>query len=322
MTMAAPGDAQERFRVSSEASFRRSADGVVLGYLPRGAEITARRSSGNWIEFRLEGWIYTPSTSRTSREGFDLSVTPTRENLRAEPNGAIIARVVSGALLNRLEERGAWSRVRREVWVARSALRPAGEAVAARPSPERDRRDSTAVGAGVAERAGADYVEAAAATPLLVTPGGDTLGSLATAGRARVLSRSNAWVRVQVEAWVRESDLRPAGDSGVLTGVSAAEVRSAPGRFVGKVVEWRLQFLSVQKADELRSEIPEGRHYLLTRGPLPETGFVYVIIPPARVEQFQALAPLEEITVRATLRSATTRYLPNPVLELISLKGE
>jgi len=34
-------------------------------------------------------------------------------------------------------------------------------------------------------------------------------------------------------------------------------VRAAPARYVGKTVDWRVQFLAVRKADELRPEIPE-----------------------------------------------------------------
>jgi hypothetical protein len=162
-------------------------------------------------------------------------------------------------------------------------------------------------------------VELAGPARLLSTPDGAPVGSLERGGRARVVSRSGDWVRVQVEGWVRESDTRPASDSGALVGVTAAEVRAAPGRYVGKVVDWRVQFLAVQKADELRPEIPAGRTYLLTRGPLPESGFVYVIVPNDQVERLRALTPLEELVVRGTIRAASTRYLPNPVLELIAV---
>jgi hypothetical protein len=134
-----------------------------------------------------------------------------------------------------------------------------------------------------------------------------------------VVSRSGDWVRVQVEGWVKESETRPASDSGALAGITAAEVRAAPSRYVGKVVDWRVQFLAVQKADELRPEIPAGRHYLLTRGPLPESGFVYIIIANDQVERFRAMTPLQEIVVRGTIKAASTRYLPTPVLELLAV---
>jgi hypothetical protein len=107
----------------------------------------------------------------------------------------------------------------------------------------------------------------------------------------------------------------------VLVGLSQAEVRANPARYVGQVVEWRLQFVAVQKADELRPEIPEGQSYLLTRGPLPEPGFVYVVVPSSRVSQFQAIPALKELLIRGTIRSATTKYLPTPVLDLVEVVG-
>ena len=137
---------------------------------------------------------------------------------------------------------------------------------------------------------------------------------------ARVMGRSGEWVRVQVEGWVRESDVKPA-EAGVLAGITAAEVRASPDRFVGQTLDWRLQVIAVQLADELRPEMPPGQPYLLTRGPLPEPGFVYVTIPPERIAEFRALPPLHEMVMRVTLKAARTRYLATPVAELVSTPG-
>jgi hypothetical protein len=322
---AAPVVAQERFRVTSDVSFRKLGNGVVLGTLLRGTELTVRKVDGTWVEFRLEGWMFSPSVAPIDREGFD-AVARVRENLRAEPNGSILARVSSGALFDRVEERNGWSRLRRDVWIPRSALQSLANPPATTqrpPARERPRDGSPAadgIGAGVLPPAApGDHLEVAGSARLLTSPEGPALGALERGGRVRVMSRSGEWVRVQVEGWVRESETRPASDSGALTGVSAAEVRAAPGRFVGKVVDWRVQFLAVQKADELRPEIPAGRSYLLTRGPLPESGFVYIMIANEQVERFRAMTPLQEIMVRGTIKAASTRYLPNPVLELIAL---
>jgi hypothetical protein len=134
---------------------------------------------------------------------------------------------------------------------------------------------------------------------------------------ARVMGRSGEWVRVQVEGWVRESDLKQA-EAGVLAGITAAEVRAAPDRFVGQTLDWRLQVIAVQLADELRPEMRSGQPYLLTRGPLPEPGFVYVTIPPERLAEFRALPPLHEMVMRVNLKAARTRYLATPVAELVS----
>jgi hypothetical protein len=62
-----------------------------------------------------------------------------------------------------------------------------------------------------------------------------------------------------------------------------------------------------------------GQPYLLTRGPLPEPGFVYVTIPADRIADFQALPPLHEVVLRVSIRAARTKFLATPVAELVSV---
>ena len=161
-------------------------------------------------------------------------------------------------------------------------------------------------------------IELATQADLFVQPGNGPLGNLVAGAKGRVLGQSGEWVRVQFEGWVRASDLRPESGSATL-GVSAAEVRADPARYVGKTLDWRLQLVSIQTADELRPEIPAGQPYLLMRGPLPEPGFVYVMLPRSAVDRFKALPPLAELTLRLTIRAARTRYLPTPVAELVAV---
>jgi hypothetical protein len=101
--------------------------------------------------------------------------------------------------------------------------------------------------------------------------------------------------------------------------VSAAEVRANPERYVGQVLDWQLQLVSIQTADELRPEMPQGQTYLLTRGPLPEPGFVYVMIPRDQSQRFRALGPLAELTLRLRIRAARSKYLATPVAELLAV---
>jgi len=149
---------------------------------------------------------------------------------------------------------------------------------------------------------------------------GPEAGTLAVETPLRVLSRTGDWVRVQFEGWVKAEDLQ-AAPPGVLVGVSAAELRAEPQRYLGQVLRWRVQFIAVQKGDELRPDIPNGATYLLARGPLPERGFVYVIVPEARVATVSALAPLATIQVTARVRAGRSRYLGNPVVELLALEA-
>lgn len=162
-----------------------------------------------------------------------------------------------------------------------------------------------------------DLVEAA--VPAAFAARRDTTGAstVAEGTRGRVTAREGGWVRVQLEGWMRADQLREAGP--VAGGFSAAELRASPEKYVGQEVEWRLQLVSVQAADALRPEMPPGQPYLLTRGPLPEPGFVYVMVRDAEVERFRAMPPLAELTLKVTIRAARTRYLTTPVAELVTI---
>ena len=161
-----------------------------------------------------------------------------------------------------------------------------------------------------------DRVETTAQVELRVRPDtGTSAGTLAEGTSARVVTRSGDWVRVQVEGWVRADELAPA--SGAQRGVTAAELRADPARYVGQTVEWKLQLIGVQVADELRPEMSPGQPYLLTRGPLPEAGFVYVTVPRTEVAYFKALPPLAELLVRVTIKAPRTRFLATPVVEYV-----
>jgi hypothetical protein len=331
MLLAGPLTAQEERRLEAPADLHRDPSGTPLVSLPAGAPVEAGKAAGDWREVTVEGWIFRPSTSPTKRDGFDLVVTSDKgENLRREPNGPIVGRAREGTLLQRVGEKGKWFRVKRDGWVPRTAVagKTAAKAVsdtaaavqgraqrgpvkpAPAPAPEPEAQPASSIeGVETIREAGLSRMPDSAPTSTL--PAGTS---------ARVVGRSGEWIRVQVEGWVREADVKPA-EAGVLAGISAAEVRASPDRFVGQTLDWRLQVIAVQVADELRPEMAPGQPYLLTRGPLPEPGFVYVTIPPERVAEFRALPPLHEAVMRVTLKAARTRYLATPVAELVSTVG-
>jgi len=297
--------------VARSTPFRKDPGGTLLATLSAGATVTPAKTQGDWTAATLEGWVYSPSTGATSREGFDIAITAANgENLRAAPNGTVIARLENGALFNRVGTQGRWTRVRRSGWVSAKSLGGAGAPAQGRTAGTP--RDTTPAGTA------SDRVQALRSTALTLTPDGPELGALQPGTSGQVIGKSGEWVQVQVEGWVREADLSEPASS-ALSGVTVAQVRADPGKYVGQLLEWRVQFISVQTADELRPEIPNGAKYLLTRGPLPEPGFVYVIVTAQQLTTFQAASPLQEFTVRGRLRSAQTRYLPTPVLELVQV---
>jgi hypothetical protein len=328
--------AQEVREISTATRLRKEPEGIALVSLPAGTSVEPKRTRGDWHEVVVEGWIFNRSTEKTRRDGFDLVVTaPNGENIRSVPNGEVVGRVRTGTLLRKEEVRGAWARVRRTGWVPRRAVKSAAPRAAtppaAQPEPpapvEPDLTEpveSGALPAQAAAPAPPDKVSAdtergqvARETALFAAPEGSQYGTLQAGAPARVVGRSGEWARVQLEGWVRESDLAPSSDAS-LGGVTAAEVRADPARYIGRTVDWRLELIAVQTADELRIEIPKGQPYLLTRGPLPEPGFVYVTVTQSQANEFRALQALQEMTLRVTIKAPRTRFLATPVVELVS----
>jgi len=304
-------------RVSQSASFRKEPAGTVLGTLNAGATVSTGKVQGDWTAVTLDGWVYTPSTGPSARDGFEVAITAANgENLRAAPDGAILGRLVNGTLLDKVGTQGKWTHVRRSGWMsskvlpgAAQATKPATPPAATAPAP----RDTAP-----AAEAGPDRVATMRTTPLVLAPEGAVLATLSPGTTGQVIGRNGEWVQVQLQGWVREADLsEPA--SAALPGITVAQVRANPGKYVGQLLEWKVQFISIQTADELRPEIPAGSKYLLTRGPLPEPGFVYVVVSAQQLPTFQAASPLQEFTVRGRLRAVQTRYLPTPVLDLVQV---
>jgi hypothetical protein len=327
LAIASSADAQQRIAPSTA---RKAPDGVELADILPPARLTVSGNRGKWAEVMLDGWIFARSIRADARQGLDVAVTERGgENLRSEPKGTVIARLRYGALLERVEQRGDWVHVRRRVWVPRAAVdapmqarrpvpkaaTPAAAPPAYRPMAEQkpDTQPRT-----VAVPAGSDQTELARSAGIFAAPDGAQVGTLQAGARARVLARAGDWVRIATEGWVREADLR-AASGGALIGVSAAEVRANPDRYVGQIVDWRVQVVSIQTADELRPEMAPGQPYLLTRGPLPEPGFVYVTIPREQTERFRALGPLAELTLRVRIRAARSKYLATPVAEFVAI---
>jgi hypothetical protein len=324
-----PVFAQHTTEISTDTRLRKEPGGIALVSLQAGASVQSRRARGAWYEVVVEGWIFSQSTAPTRRDGYNLVVARGEgENIRREPNGAVVGRARSGALFRKLDTRGGWIHVSRAGWIPREAIAPI-ESGAISPEASAD----TPLVQGTAQPpassqpappaqpgnspADPDRVEAARETAVFAAPEAAQIGSVQVGTPARVLGRSGEWVRVQLEGWMRAGDLHSSSGAPV-TGVTAAEVRSDPSRYLGRTVEWRLQLIAVQTADELRTEMPKGQNYLLTRGPLPEPGFVYVTVSDAQAAEFRTAPALQEMTLRVTIKAARSKYLTTPIVEYVS----
>lgn len=342
---AAIAQSASRYRVTADTTwFFTDVAGRRIARLAPGAVLTTAGATRNdWIQVTLDGWIFATSVGPSDRPDFDLLVTRSpNENLRAAPAGPLVAELARGFGLNRADATpdsggaagaggaggtggGRWLHVTRQGWVQRSGLAPLADVVATRSTDSSDTDSPRAGGSGLTPPGVDSAVDSTRAQPVRMTtlyraPDGPEAGTLAAEIPLRVLSRNGEWTRVQFEGWVKGGELQVA-PAGVLVGVTAAELRAEPQRYVGQVLRWRLEFIAIQKADELRPDIPVGSSYVLARGPLPERGFVYVTVPDSKLPAFRALTPLVVMQITARVRNGRSRYLGNPVVELISLEG-
>jgi hypothetical protein len=335
--------AQTRYRVATDGAwFSQEAGGKRLARLARGALLAAGETQGDWVNVTVEGWIFASSVGATPRTGFDLAVTRApEENLRSAPAGALVAKLPQGFLLSKVAEgsNASWMHVTRAGWVERGDVEPvaqvAGSRTAdndtiagepppgARPAAQGTAGRSPASGPPDTSTGPADpsRLESARRTVLYRAPEGPPAGTLAPSAPLRVLSRSGEWARVELQGWVKTQDIQTA-PAGVLVGITAAELRAEPQRYVGQLLRWTVQFIALQQADELRPDIPAGAAYMLARGPLPERGFVYIVVPESKRAQLNSLTPLATIQVTARVRAGRSRFLGNPVLDLVTLEAQ
>ncbi|MGE5743192.1 MAG: hypothetical protein ACM368_04625, partial [Gemmatimonadota bacterium] len=83
---------------------------------------------------------------------------------------------------------------------------------------------------------------------------------------------------------------------------------------------WTLEIIALRTADDLRPDIPDGSAYLLARGPVPERSFIYVVVPESKRAAVDALSPLATVQATVRVRTGRSRFVGNPVVDLVSLE--
>lgn len=306
--------APARATLSTEADVQKEPNGIVLGRLAKGTGVVPGTVRGNWVEVRFAGWLASTAVRADRRDGYDLAVAlAAGTTLRSAPGGGnVVGTARAGVLFKQLERRGEWVRVERTAWLLRSATAPATTAKPAATAPPPPAPATPPAAKPASDTSGATTISGGAT--LASAPSGPPLATLEVPVPATVLERRDGWAKVRLEGWVRETNIGEGGRSG---GPSAADIRANPDRFVGETVEWTMQVLAIQTADELRPELPPGQPYVLARGPLPETGFIYLVVSREEAAKFRAMEPLAKVRIRATIRAGRSRFLPTPVLTFV-----
>ncbi len=311
-------EGQETARLRVAENLRVEPRGAILGRLMAGASFPVVSRSDLWVEVAVEGWMWTPSLQTTDRGGFDLAVSasPT-ENLRAEPQGDVVAVLAEGTLLEELDAITGWKRVRRVAWVWGESVAVEDEASSPEPSVE-----EPTPGTGGRGPDEGWWRSGPGGAPVLSVPDGDTLARARPGADLQVLAREGSWVRVRLEGWVWAPQTEEAAEApeGVAAGeLTPAEVAQSPGAYRGRVVSWDLQFVSLERAEKIRTDFYEGEPFLLTRTSTSAGAFVYVAVPPERLGELEGLVPLERIRVVGRIRTGAAALTGNPILDLLEL---
>ncbi len=302
---------------AAEENFRRDPNGTPLATVFRGAELPVVGEQGGWVQVELAGWVWGPSVGQTTRDGFDLSVRAVGgENLRDAPNGSIQARLLEGCLLNQTATRGSWHQVQRSGWLWRGSLEISGASSGAAGQPAEAR------GAGEAD-APPPVITAVAPLVVYTSPDGDTLARFQPGGQAQVLGRTGDWIRIRFDGWVygpaaldSALDLADTGD------VTPAQLRADPSRYRGALVRWRVQFISLRRAERARSDFREGEPFIHARGAAGDAGFVYLAVPQELLAVAEGLQPLQYVTVVGRVRIGRSQLLGSPVVDLTDIETE
>jgi len=73
--LVAPAALAAQARINQSAAFRKEPGGTVLGTLNAGTAVTVGKAQGDWTSVTIDGWVYTPSTGASARDGFEVAIT-------------------------------------------------------------------------------------------------------------------------------------------------------------------------------------------------------------------------------------------------------
>jgi hypothetical protein len=134
-----------------------------------------------------------------------------------------------------------------------------------------------------------------------------------------VVERQGSWARVRLEGWVPAAELVGTDQDSMVVEVSAAALRANPDQYRGQRVRWEIQFISLERAEPVRTDFFEGEPFVLARAPDPSEGFVYLAVPPELLADVEELEPLQSVNVLAQVRTGRSALMGVPVLDLLAL---
>ncbi len=304
---------------SEGENLRAAPSGQIVGVVRGGTRLGVVARDGRWRQVNLEGWIWALSVGPTGAGSLQVDEAE-GENLRAEPNGRILARLSRGTVLERLDRRGRWIRVRRRAWMWAPSLREesadAGAPATSAAAPVR--RDAPA--AAPTARAAPRLRIPDGGAVMRVQPDSTEVAALRAGHAVEVLETRAGWARVRSEGWIPLPDSAEVDPDPPLEGVTVMELGEHPDRYQGSRLAWSVQFISLERAERIRTEFYEGEPFLLARGPGEGRPIVYLAVPPELLGRVERLEPLDRLEVVGRVRSPRSPLTGAPVLDLQEIR--
>ena len=322
-------DAQEaRLRVAENVRFQ--PQGQIIARLEAGTPVRVVGSQGPWSQISFQGVVWAASLTARTQGSFNLIVSASGgENLRDAPQGRIVGRLDEGTLLMERGRRQGWVEVERTAWIWSASLdRSPGAAPAAAPARAAAAapRPSTAAPSPSASPSRGWARARGPGVSVLAAPGGDTLAVVPEGREVQVLAEEGGWARVRVEGWVWMPGLQSGaagGGSGesevVRRDVTPRMLAERPQEFRGRLVALRVQHISLERAEQIRTDFLEGEPFLLVRTPEAPRTFLYIAVPPELLAEAQRLRSLETLEVIGRVRTGAASFTGNPILDLVRL---
>lgn len=122
--------------------------------------------------------------------------------------------------------------------------------------------------------------------------------------------------------WMPGSATPTAEDAPVeeTSALEPGDLASRPDEGAGRAVEWTLQFISLERAEEIRTDFFRGEPFLLTRFGGGDGPFVYVAVPLDRLDEVEGLVPLESISITGRIRTGASSLTGVPIVDLVSIR--
>jgi hypothetical protein len=330
--------ARAQSTAATAAAVRVAPDGRLVATMRAGAALKPGNSKGDWTAVTIEGFLHKSVVTAKKDVLTVHAASGAALRASADPSAAVIAVIEDGVTVDRLSSTGDWLRVKRDAWIQKRDIKTivakAPPLVGGAPQRAPSAQGAPQKVAAIPPRAAPSPSPAPAARPdaplaaadfaashsivLRAAPDGAPAGTADSAARVRIVARDHGWARVELEGWVRESELVPV-DSSSVSAVSAADLRSDPEHYKGSTVRWVVQAIAVQQADPLRKGLAPDEPYLLARGPGSESSLLYLALPSSLVASARALQPLSNIMVLARVRSGRSEPSGVPILDVLRI---